>query len=68
MSDLQSIQPRLIKVTDPVPFNVRADEKALENANTGKVTTVVAVMHIFGEITSNSPNANAKKSVLKRPN
>jgi hypothetical protein len=52
---------------DPVPINVRADEKALENAKTGKVTAVVVVMHIFGETKRISPKANAKL-VLKRPN
>jgi hypothetical protein len=67
MSDLQSTQPRRIKVMDQVPIKIRADEKALENVNTGKVAAVVAVMHIFGETKRNSPDANAKL-VLKRPN
>jgi hypothetical protein len=40
MSDLQSTQPRLIKVMGPVPITTRADEKALEIAITGKVTVV----------------------------
>jgi hypothetical protein len=35
MSYLQSTQPRPIKVTDPVPINIRTDEKALENVKTG---------------------------------
>ena len=65
MSDLKSTQPRPIKVTDPDPINIRADEKALENAKTGKVTVVVAVMHIFGETKSNSSNTNAKNSAKK---
>jgi hypothetical protein len=65
MSDLHSIQPCPIKVVDPVPINVRADEKALENAKTGKVTMVIAVMHIFGETESNSPNADVKNSAKK---
>jgi hypothetical protein len=65
MSYLQSIQPRPINVTDSVLLNVRANKKALENAKTGKVTTVVAVMHIFGETKSNSPNAEAKISAKK---
>jgi hypothetical protein len=47
MSDLESVQPCLIKVTDSVPNNIRADEKAIENTRTGKVTAVVAVMRIF---------------------
>jgi hypothetical protein len=35
LSDLQSSQPRPIKVTDPVFKSNRADEKALENAKKG---------------------------------
>jgi hypothetical protein len=46
MSDLQSTQPRPIKVTDPISNSDRADVKALENVKTGKVTAVVAVMHL----------------------
>ncbi len=60
MSDLYSTQPCLVKVMDPVSISSRADEKALENAKTGKATAVVAVMHIFGETTNNLPNASAK--------
>jgi hypothetical protein len=71
MSNLQSIQPRLIKVMDPVPIDVRANEKAYENAKTCKVTVEVVVMHMFGETKSNSPNTNAKirgsKLGLNRP-
>ncbi len=59
MSDLQSLQPCQIKVTDPVS---NSDVKALENAKTGKVTTIVAVMHIYGNAKSSSINANAKIS------
>jgi hypothetical protein len=43
-SDLQSTQPRPIKVMDPVSNSVRADVKALENAKTGKVILVVTVL------------------------
>ena len=43
MSDLQCTQPRLIKVMDSVTHSDWSDVKALENANTGKVTVVVAV-------------------------
>jgi hypothetical protein len=48
-SNLQSIQPLPIKDTDPVPINIRADEKAIENAKTGKMTVLVVVMHVFGD-------------------
>jgi hypothetical protein len=66
MSDLQSTQPRPIKVTDSVLHSDRADEKALENAKTGKVTAVVVVMHLYGNAKSRSINNNAKISA-KRP-
>jgi hypothetical protein len=65
LSDLQSVQPRLIKVTDPVPISTRADEKALENAKTGKVTMLVAVMHIYGNTKSNLPNTSTQNSAKK---
>jgi hypothetical protein len=65
MSDLQSTQPRPIKVTDSVANSERADIKALENAKTGKVTAVVAVMHLYGNTTSKSISDNAKISAKK---
>jgi hypothetical protein len=46
MSDLQSTQSHPIKVPDTVSNSTGADVKALENAKTGKVTMVVAVMHL----------------------
>jgi hypothetical protein len=65
MSDLQCTQPHPIKVMDPVSNSNRADVKALENAKTGKVTTVVAIMHLYGNAKSSSINANAKISAKK---
>jgi hypothetical protein len=65
LSDLQSAQPRPIKVTDPVPLSTRAHEKALENAKTGKVTVVVVVMHLYSNAKSGLPNTNAKNSAKK---
>jgi hypothetical protein len=65
LSDLQSTQHHLIKVMDPVLNNCRADEKALENAKTRKVTTVVMVMHIYGETKSNLLNASANNSAKR---
>jgi hypothetical protein len=67
LPDLQSTQLRLIKVMNSVSISSRPDEKALENAKTGKVTAVVVVMHIFGETKSNSPITNTKNGA-KRPN
>ena len=65
MSDLQSTQPCPIKVTDSISNSDRADVKALENAKMGKVTTVVAVMHLYGNAKSRSINDNAKISAKK---
>ena len=65
MSDLQSTQPRLIKVTDSVSHSDRADVKALENAKMGKVIATVAVMHLYGNAKSRSINDNAKISAKK---
>ncbi len=66
MSDQQSTQPRPIKVMNSVSNSNRADVKALENAKTGKVTAVVAVMHLFGYAKSSSIKAEAKISTKKR--
>jgi hypothetical protein len=65
LSDLQSTQPRLVKVMDPVPISSRADEKALENAKISEVTLVVAVTHIYCNTKGNSPNTSAKNSAKK---
>jgi hypothetical protein len=65
LSDLQSTQPRPIKVTDPVLTCPRADKKALDNAKMDKVTVVVTVMHIYGNTKGNLPNTSAKNSAKK---
>jgi hypothetical protein len=65
MSGLQSIQPRPIKVTYSVSDSDRAHVKALENAKTGKVTTVVAIMHLYDSAKGSLINANAKISAKK---
>ncbi len=65
MFDLQYTQPRPIKVTDSISNSDRAEVKALENAKTGKVTTVVAVMHLYGNAKSRSIDNNAKISAKK---
>ncbi len=59
-SDLQSTQPRPIKVTDSVSNSRRADVKALENAKTEKVTAVVVVMHLYGNTRNKLIGDNAK--------
>jgi hypothetical protein len=65
MSDLQSTQPHPIKVTDSISNSKRADAKALENAKMGKVTTIVVVMHLYGDTTKGSISNNAKISTKK---
>jgi hypothetical protein len=65
LSDLQSTQPPLIKVTDQITISTRADEKALKIAKTGKVTAVVAVMNLYGNIKSNFITTSAKNSAKK---
>ena len=50
---------------DPISNDTRTDVKALENAKTGKVTVVVAVMHLYGNAKSGSIKANAKISAKK---
>jgi hypothetical protein len=65
MSDLLSTQPRPITVTDSVSNSKSADSKALENAKMGKVTAVVAVMHLYGNTTSRSISDNANISAKK---
>jgi hypothetical protein len=49
MADLESAQSCPIKVMNPVPDNMRADEEAIENAKTSRVNVVVVEMHTFGE-------------------
>jgi hypothetical protein len=66
LSDFKSTQPRPIKVTDQIPLsNNRADEKALEIAKTGKVTTVAMVMHLYGNTERNLITTCAKNSAKK---
>jgi hypothetical protein len=52
---------------DSVSNSEKADTKALENAKTGKVITVVTVMHLYGNTTSRSISNNAKISAKKTP-
>jgi hypothetical protein len=65
MSDLQSTEPRPIKVMGPISDSNRADVKALKNAKTGKVTAVVVVLHLYGIARSSSFKAKAKISYKK---
>jgi hypothetical protein len=67
--DLKSTDTRPIKATKLALDVIRADEIAIENSNTGKVTAVVAIVKVFGD-KSNSRNSKllinslSAKSVL----
>ncbi len=50
---------------DQILISTRADEKALEIAKTGKVTVVVAVMHLYGNTKSNLISTSAQNSAEK---
>jgi hypothetical protein len=50
---------------EAVSNSKRADAKALENAKMGKVTAVVAVMHLYGDTKNRSISNYAKISAKK---
>jgi hypothetical protein len=64
---IESNDTRPIKATQLALDIIRANEIAIENSKTGKVTTVVAILKIFGDKFGNSRNANPKK-LLNKPN
>jgi hypothetical protein len=61
--DLNSTDTRPIKATKLALDTIRANEIAIENSKTGKVTAVVAILKIFGD-KSNSRNSK----LLIKPN
>ncbi len=62
--DLKSTDTRPIKATKLALDIIRANEIAIENSKTGKVTAVVAILKIFGD-KSNSHNSNPRKLRIK---
>ena len=64
---LKSTDTRPIKATKLALDTIRANETAIENSKTGKVTAVVAILKIFGDNIRNSRNANPGK-LLNKPN
>jgi len=56
--DLKSTDTRPIKATELALDTIMANEIAIENAKTGKVTAVVAILKVFGDNFTNSRNAN----------
>jgi len=64
---IKSTYSRPIKTTKLALDTIRANEIAIENPETGKVTAVVTMLKVFGDKINNSQNANPKK-LLKTPN
>jgi hypothetical protein len=64
---LDSTDTRLIKTTKLALDTIRANEIAIENSKTGKVTAVVEILKVFGDNIRNSRNANPGK-LLNKPN
>jgi len=64
---LKSTDTRPIKATKLALDIIKANEIAIENSKTGKVTAVVAILKVFGDNTRNSQNANPEK-LLNIPN
>jgi hypothetical protein len=48
--NLTSTEPRPIKVTRTAAETISGEQKAIENAKTGKVIAVVAIMYLNGKI------------------
>ena len=65
--DLKSTDTRPIKATKLALDTIRANEIAIENSKTGKVTAVVAILKVFEDKNCNSRNANPGK-LLNKPN
>ena len=55
-----STEPHPITVTRTAAKTISGEEKAIENAKTGKVTAVVAVMYLNGKSKGNFQKANSQ--------
>jgi hypothetical protein len=62
--DLKSTDTRPIKTTKLALDIIRANEIAIKNSKTGKVTAVVAIIKVFGD-KSNSHNFDPRKLLIK---
>ena len=65
--DLVSTDTCPIKATKLALDTIKANEIAIKNSKTGKVTAVVAILKVLGNKISNSRNANPEK-LLNKPN
>jgi hypothetical protein len=63
---LDSTDTRPIKATKLALETIRANEIAIENPKTGKVTAVVAILKVFGDKIGNPRNSNPGK-LLNKP-
>ncbi len=62
------VVPSPIKVTRTAAETISGEEKAIENAKTGKVTVIVAVMYLNGKTKVNLRSANLQtKRDTNRP-
>jgi hypothetical protein len=59
--NLTSTEPCPVKVTRTAAETISGERKAIENAKTGKVTAVVAVMYLKGKTKVNLCSANSQK-------
>ena len=64
---LNSTDTHPIKATKLALDTIRANEIAIENSKTGKVTAIVAILKVFADNTHNSRSANPGK-LLNKPN
>ena len=62
-----SIDTHPNKFTKLALDTIRANEIAIENPETGKVTAVVTLLKVFGDRINNSRNTNPKK-LFNKPN
>jgi hypothetical protein len=57
-----STEPRPTKVTRTAAETISGERKAIENAKTGKVTAVIAVIYLKGKTKVNLCSANLQKT------
>jgi hypothetical protein len=62
--DLKCTDSHPIKATKLALDIIRANEIAIENSKTGKVTAVISILKVFGD-KSNSRNSNPRKLLIK---
>jgi hypothetical protein len=66
--DLVYTDTRPIKATKLALDTIKANEIAIENSKTGKVTAVIAILKVFGDKISNSRNATSQEQQIDLAN